>query len=110
MTGHATMPTFVETDNNQTVDIRAGETIQINLVENATTGYRWGVESYSKAILDSQKSVSNYAKKGIGSGGEVTFAFKAKARGSGEIALRHWRDWEGESSIIGRFHLHVRIV
>lgn len=103
------MPTFVETDNNRTVDIREGETIQVTLAENATTGYRWGIENYTKTILDPQDSVTRYAKKAIGSGGEVTFAFRAKARGTGEIALRHWRDWEGESSIIGRFRLHLKI-
>lgn len=106
---HAAMPTFVETDNNRTVDIRQGETVEITLIENATTGYRWSVENYTKGVFDAEERVSRYPKKAIGSGGEVTFAFKAKARGTGEIALKHWRDWEGEASVIGRFRLHVKI-
>ena len=53
--------------------------------------------------------VSRYANKAVGSGGDVTFSFKAKARGTGDIALKHWRDWEGESSVVGRFRLHVKI-
>lgn len=103
------MPSYVETDNNRTVEISEGETLRISLIENATTGYRWGVESYTRALLDPEEPVTQYAKKAIGSGGEVTFAFKAKARGTAEIALRHWRDWEGEASIIGQFRLHVKI-
>lgn len=110
MAVHAAMSTFVETDNNRTVEIHVGETVEVNLSENATTGYRWSIDSYTKSVFDADDRVSRYANKAVGSGGDVTFSFKAKARGTGDIALKHWRDWEGESSVVGRFRLHVKII
>lgn len=102
---------FVETDHDRTVDIRLNETVRITLPENATTGYRWAVDGYDRELFNELSSEAFYpATTGIGSGGEVTFIFEAKNTGTGEIELKQWRSWEGDSSVISRFKIKIHVV
>ncbi len=102
---------FVETDHDRTVDIRLNETVRIRLPENATTGYRWISDHYDKALFLELPSEAHYpAATGVGSGGDVTFIFEAKSIGTGEIELKQWRSWEGESSVISRFKIRIHVV
>jgi len=103
------MITLVETDNNRTLDIPVGETVQIILSENATTGYRWAVESTDSEFIEALGSEPRYPAKAVGSGGEVAFAFRGKEAGTGEIVLKQWRKWEGDSSITARFRLRLNV-
>jgi inhibitor of cysteine peptidase len=105
-----TMQLLVETDNDRTVDIRLGETVQVNLPENATTGYRWAIDHYDEEFIKALATEPHYTANALGSGGEVAFTFQVKKIGTGEIVLKHWRHWEGNSSVIARFRirLHVR--
>ena len=102
---------LVAKDNNRTVDIRQDETVSITLPENATTGYSWTVESYDKELFNELFSEAHYpATTAVGSGGEVGFIFKGKKSGTGDIKLKHWRSWEGDSSVIGRFHIKIHVM
>ncbi len=101
---------LVATDNNRTQDIRLDETVRITLPENATTGYRWTVESYDRELITELPAEAHYpTTTGVGSGGEVTFIFQAKKIGTGDIMLKQWRSWEGDSSAIARFHIQLRV-
>ncbi len=102
---------FVETDTNRTVDIHRNETVRITLPENATTGYRWTVENYDRELFNELPSEAHYpATTAVGSGGEVVFIFQAKKSGTGNIMLKQWRSWEGDSSAIARFHIQLRVL
>jgi inhibitor of cysteine peptidase len=105
-----TMLSLVETDNDRTVDIHLGETVRVTLPENATTGYRWAIDRYDHEIIEALATAPHYTAKAIGSGGEVVFIFQGKNIGTGEIVLKHWRHWEGDSSVTTRFRilLHVQ--
>ncbi len=105
-----TMLSLVETDNDRTVDIHLGETVRVTLPENATTGYRWAIDRYDDEFIEALATEPHYTAKAIGSGGEVAFIFQGKKIGTGEIALKHWRHWEGDSSVTTRFRilLHVQ--
>jgi inhibitor of cysteine peptidase len=107
--GLDTMLSLVEKDNDRTVDILVGGTVQINLPENASTGYRWAVDHFDEEFITALSPEARYTAKGIGSGGEIRFIFQGKKVGTGEIVLKNWRQWEGDSSVIGRFRLHVRV-
>lgn len=109
---HITMEhLLVEADNNRTVDIRRDETVRITLPENATTGYRWTVESYDRECLTELPSEAHYpATTAVGSGGEVVFIFQAKKSGTGNIMLKQWRSWEGDASAIARFKIQLRVL
>ena len=100
---------IIERDNGREVDITCGESLQIILSENATTGYRWTIDHYNKEIFELVTSEGDYLSNPIGSGGEIKLIFKTKKKGRGEILLKNWRHWEGESSVISRFGIVVHV-
>jgi len=104
-----TMLLLVEKDNDRTVDIHMDETVQISLPENATTGYRWEIDRYDEAFIKMLATEPCYTANAVGSGGEVAFIFQGKKLGASEIMLKHWRSWEGDSSVIGRFHIRLNV-
>lgn len=106
---HQSMLLIAENDNGRTVDIRLGESVRINLPENATTGYRWAIDRYDDQFIEAVANEQHYTENAIGSGGEVEFIFKGKKIGSGEIMLKHWRHWEGDASITSRFRLCLNV-
>ena len=105
-----TMLLLVEKDNDRTMDIHLDETVQISLPENATTGYRWEIDRYDEALIKMLATEPCYTSNAIGSGGVVAFIFQGKKIGSGEIALKHWRSWEGDASVVARFHIRLNVI
>ena len=101
---------IIETDNNRTIDIRPGDTAHITLPENATTGYRWAIDHYDEEIINLLDSEPHYTAGGVGSGGNIDFVFQGKKAGTGEIRLKNWRSWEGESSVITRFRILLHVL
>ena len=107
-----TMVSLADTDNGQTVNVHLGDTVQVALRENATTGYRWAIDHYDEEFIEAVGSKSHYApdtKNSVGVGGTVTFAFRGKKIGTGEVVLKNWRHWEGDKSITSRFRFHLQI-
>ena len=104
-----TMLSLVETDNGRTIDIRPGEQVQITLPENATTGYRWAIDRYDEEYIEPLATEPRYVAKAVGSGGQVAFIFQGKKIGTGEIVLKHWRHWEGDTSVTARFLLRIHV-
>ncbi len=103
------MMIIVENDNGRTVDIHLGWSVRINLPENATTGYRWSIDRYDEEFIEALATEPRYSSNAIGSGGEVEFIFRGKKVGTGEIVLKHWRHWEGDSSVTKRFRIRLNV-
>jgi inhibitor of cysteine peptidase len=100
------MQSLTEADNERTVDLRVGEGVRLTLPENATTGYRWAIDRLDRDVVDMAGSDSHYGG-GIGAAGNVTFDFTAKKAGSSEVALKYWRHFEGDGSIVRRFSFRL---
>ena len=103
----SSMLSITESENGGTAELQAGESLRIVLPENASTGYRWELEPIDERLLEPLASEPHYRGPAIGSGGEVAFLFRARQAGETEIALKRWRHWEGDSSIIGRFRIRL---
>ena len=101
------MQSLTEADNGRTVDLRVGESVRLTLPENATTGYRWTVDHFDREVVDPAGSEPHYAGGAVGSAGQIMFDFKAKKAGSGEVALKYWRHFEGDGSIAKRFSVRI---
>ena len=101
---------LVESDHDRTLEIRLGDTAKIALHENATTGYRWSIEHYDKELFTELATEPQYKSGLVGSGGEIMFIFQGKKTGTGDIMLKQWRSWEGDSSVIGRFHIRIHVM
>jgi len=103
------MLSLAETDNGRTVDVRLGDTVQVTLRENATTGYRWAIDRYDEEFVEVLKSEPHYTANTIGVGGTVAFTFQGRKAGTGEVVLKNWRHWEGDSSVTSRFRFRLRV-
>lgn len=101
------MPSLTEADNGRTVDLQVGETVELALPENATTGYRWAIDRLDPGIVEAGQARPHYPSSQVGSGGEVTFAFKMTGPGSGDVVLKHWRHFEGDASTTKRFRMRL---
>ncbi|NTV25546.1 MAG: protease inhibitor I42 family protein [Chlorobiaceae bacterium] len=99
-----------ESDNNRTVDIRVGESIRITLPENATTGYRWEIEQFNRELIGMVAEEPKYNGHALGSGGHIEFVFQGRKPGATELVLKEWRSWEGDASVIARYHLRVNVL
>lgn len=111
--GMATMPERVLlTDQNQgqVVDVRVGQLVVLSLPENATTGYRWAIDRIDTNLVEAGEPARRYPSTAVGSGGRIEWVFSLKAPGNTEIALKQWRRWEGDRSVVTRFHVELRIV
>lgn len=95
------MVVIEEQQSGTGVDIPAGELLAVRLKENPATGYRWMIEQANDLTVEEQANDINVP----GAGRLHEFRFRAAVPGSRQLRLRHWRDWEGESSIIGHFVL-----
>ena len=101
--------TLTDKDNNRTIDLHVGEAFDVSLPENASTGYRWAIDHYDQGLVQELSSDSSYPAQRPGAAGTRLFAFQAKKPGTGEIALKNWRSWEGDSSVASRFRVGLRV-
>jgi inhibitor of cysteine peptidase len=96
-------------DNDGTAEVHIGDSVRINLPENATNGFRWAIDRYDEQLFEVVATEPHYPKDSIGARGYVSFTFRAKKSGSGEIPLKNWRHWESDSSVTNRFRVRLRI-
>lgn len=94
-----------EGQSGSAVHLLPGEVLAIRLKENPSTGYRWSVESADGLAPEDGASSASLP----GAAGVREFRFRAVATGPHQLSLKHWRDWQGEGSVIGRYQIHVNI-
>ncbi len=100
-----------EADDGKSVRVRLGEAFVVRLQESPTTGFRWEIHATNEAILSPRKSeFSQEPGQGIGGGGLRSFEFRTASRGTVQISMKLWRDWEGEGSVTKRFQVTVHVV
>ncbi len=94
-----------EQQSGASVDVPVGEELAIRLKENAATGYRWAFESSEGLTVEESVQPGGAAP---GAAGVHEFRVRASTPGSRQLRLKHWRDWQGEDSVTGRFDIQVR--
>ena len=97
--------TLSKQDSGRTVELGPGEVVTVRLNENPSTGYKWAIESAGGL----EPVGDDFARGGaaLGSGGERVFKFRTPRAGSYQLRLKHWRDFEGDSSITERFEVTI---
>jgi predicted secreted protein len=96
-------------DNGRTVELPVGDEVALRLPENATTGYRWAIDSADANLVDIKEGQYVSTSEKMGGGGEAQWLIKAKAPGATSMKLKRWRQWEGESSVVERYEITLRI-
>jgi inhibitor of cysteine peptidase len=106
---------ITQDDDGKTLDISEGDEIVVQLPENPSTGYVWAIEHRDRILTlqDNQFIQSQAETTGVrpvvGAGGVRALTLRAKGRGIAQLKLKRYRSWLGDSSIIERFHLTLRI-
>lgn len=91
-----------EADNGKAYTVKVGDTIEVIIAGNPTTGFAWATALAEKdAALFKPVGEPPYATEAsdgvVGAGGTYTFTFKAAARGDALLKLVYARPWESVS-------------
>jgi inhibitor of cysteine peptidase len=97
-------------DNDKTVELRVGAAATLTLPENPSTGYRWALDAADPKVVDITGQDYAQTSQAVGGGGQAQWTIKAKAPGETTVALKRWRAWEGDKSVVERYSvtLHVQ--
>lgn len=100
--------------NGREIELRVGETLEISLSENASTGYRWTIrpESVRKfdKILHERSQVAHGAGAPLGKPGTRGFYFEAVGPGAVDLDLEYRRPWEVDKTPARKFKLRIRVI
>lgn len=89
-----------EQDTGKSFTVKAGDTIEVVLPGNPTTGFGWtaALTDEDAALLEQvgepEYVADEVAENVVGSGGQFTLTFKAKADGEATLKLVYSRSWE----------------
>lgn len=98
-----------EGDDRRRLSAKVGDTIEISLSENASTGFVWEVDRADKlSLID--KTSRKADRPMPGAAGTAIFRFAFTAAGSGALALKLWQPWVGEKSIVQRWAVTIDAV
>ncbi|MCC7165668.1 MAG: protease inhibitor I42 family protein [Anaerolineae bacterium] len=90
--------TLTASDNGSTVDMAVGDTLQVELPTNPSTGYSWKVASNNASVLvplgAAQFDLKAQTTPMPGAGGTQTFHFQAVGKGQTPLTLVYVRPWE----------------
>jgi inhibitor of cysteine peptidase len=104
---------IAESMNGTTQSMKLGETIDVQLAGNPTTGYAWQLLTSSKSFpLQKQEYVPNKPQL-LGSGGVYHFYFTADSFAVGKVftlSFAYYRSWEGAASAIKTFTVKISVL
>ena len=63
--------TLTELDDGRTIEATVGDTIELRLPENATTGYRWAFDGLDEHVVRADEGELIGKPARVGSGGDV---------------------------------------
>lgn len=100
---------LTEADAGSTHAVKRGETVELRLKENPSTGYRWSIDIEPSEAATIVASPSAGAAAGVGA--PVSRGFKITATRPGVVNLQAklWRQWEGEGSVTERFSFALQV-
>lgn len=106
----ATTLNLTETDAGKSIDLKVGDTLQITLAGNPTTGYTWEALPLDPEILSQQDDPSFQAdSNAVGSGGKLTLTFQAVTAGKARLELVYRRSWETGVAPLQTFEVEVTV-
>lgn len=99
-----------EDANGQTIELSAGQKLEIKLAGNPTTGFNWEVSEIDDSIIK-QSGEAEYKSDSdlIGSGGMFTYSFEAIQPGTTTLKLIYHRSWEKDIPPEQEFAITVNV-
>lgn len=100
---------LTQEDNGKRIELSASEPLEISLAENPTTGFRWSFVDLDPSVRVVDDSYNLEGEATPGAAANHRFRLEFSDRGEYGIALRLWRDWEGEASTLDRYGVTVEV-
>jgi inhibitor of cysteine peptidase len=97
-----------ESQGGGEVEVGLGESFELRLPENPTTGYRWEVRSPGKPAVEIEKDSFQGAGGPPGAGGHHCWFFRAAQPGVAHLELDYRRGWEKSQSRTFRVTVRVK--
>jgi len=95
-------------DNGSSLSMKQGETLEISINGNPTTGYNWEIDSVDQNILQSAGDPDYKSDSAmVGSGGTYKFKFTAVSAGTTTLKLKYWRTFEPDTPPVETFEVKV---
>ncbi len=97
--------------NPEKLSCRLGETIEVLLESNPTTGYQWFVVDAGNPnlkLLGSEYRPSSASENLCGAGGNTAFYFKAVAAGTSSLKFKYARPWENAPLKCSAYEVSIR--
>jgi len=86
---------FTKDQSGGAFEMKVGETFEVQLPENPTTGYRWYLRTSGGSCLElADDSFQPSGGTTCGAGGMRRWRFCAVRAGSADIEMVHRRSWE----------------
>ncbi len=104
------MLTLTEADAGKAVDIAAGDTVEIQLPENATAGYRWTLKIIDHSVCNLVAEERRGPEKIIpGARGTHMWRLKAARAGDCGIEITYVRVWQSGTPPAQTFKLWLHV-
>ncbi len=99
-----------EQDSGRTLELRAGDRMDLVLFENGTTGFRWEIAAIDETIIR-QTGEPEFKRDSdaMGAGGKKTFHFGLVAPGEAVLKLLYRRTWEVDVPPISTFRVTIKV-
>jgi inhibitor of cysteine peptidase len=99
-----------ESDNGQTIELAAGDTIEIVLPETRSTGFRWQTVTAPTPVCAITVETSEPpAAARPGAPGTHRWRLQAKQAGDCELKLAYRRPWEASAHAAREFSIRIRV-
>jgi inhibitor of cysteine peptidase len=83
-------------DNGGKAELRVGESVEVQLSENPTTGYRWQLHLPVGPVLELKDDSFMGPQRAYGAGGLRSWRFRAVQEGVVLLEIENQRSWEPE--------------
>ena len=108
--GLAATRVVTDADKGAAIHMKAGDTLELRLYSNPSTGYMWYVEKESTPLLKlTHQTQTEPTESGVGRPVFQVFLFEAKRTGEGVLLLHYVRSWEKPMPDDQKFDLRVAI-
>jgi predicted secreted protein len=109
-TAFAAAKVVTDADKGGEVHLQVGDTLEVRLSANPTTGYMWYIKKESTPLLKLvHQTQTEPTEQGVGRPVLQVFNFEARRSGDGVLVLHYVRSWDKPAPDEEQYQIHVFI-